>query len=270
MKHWITMIFIIAIVSLASIQAELILYWSMNEGSGSILSDGSNSTTSYTGSLTNMDSSAWVQGRSGYGLNFDGTNDYVINDKGEILGSELFGTGHNGTITTSIWFYARRGGVIVDEVNASRNWHDSQIEILDTGEVRVRVWAMNSVSLGTASLNNWHHVVLRYNGSTSTLDGFLDGQEAVSDVVQERNNNPYGYSGHAYYPLGLTDTTNLGDGRYFSGMLDEFRIYNHALSSTEINQLYQNPSGVVPEASAFLFVALGLTLYILGKKALWI
>jgi len=73
------------------------------------------------------------------------------------------------TVTISVWFYPTGSGVIVDElgqssINTAR--HDSQIEILSTGEVKVRVRHLTPVSLGTATFNQWQNVVLRYNKAT--------------------------------------------------------------------------------------------------------
>ena len=73
------------------------------------------------------------------------------------------------TVTISVWFYPTDSGVIVDELGQSSintSWHDSQIEILSTGEVKVRVRNLASVSLGTATFNQWQHAVLRYNKAT--------------------------------------------------------------------------------------------------------
>ena len=233
--------------------AELILYWNMDEGSGNTLADSATNSNAYTGTMLNMSSNDWVNGISGKALDFDGVNDYVINNNGPALGNEIFGSGHDGTVSYSIWFYARSSGVIVDEVNETGAWHDSQIEILSTGEVKARVWSVLAVSLGTVSFNAWHHAILRYNKSTNTLDGFIDGTEASSDVTGSRT-DPYNYSGHAFYPLGKADTTSLGDGSYFNGILDEFRIYNHALSTAEVQELYNNPAEVPEPASIALFL----------------
>jgi len=40
--------------------------------------------------------------------------------------------------------------------------------------------------------------------------------------------------------IGKSDNSALGSYKYFDGLIDEPRIYNRALSSTEINLLYRS------------------------------
>jgi len=144
-------------------------------------------------------------------------------------------------VTIAIWFYATESGVIVDELGQptpNAGWHDSQIEILSTGEVKVRVWNLAPVSLGTTTFNSWNHAVVRFNTTTNTLDGFLNGTKSSSTSLGERQypNNNLGSS--IYYAIGVSDFTNTGDGTYFGGKFDDFRVYNRALSDNEVLRIY--------------------------------
>jgi trimeric autotransporter adhesin len=73
--------------------------------------------------------------------------------------------------------------------------------------------------------NQWHNVIFTHDGTTSRL--FVDG------VQKTTNTSTY-----------ATGTSNLfignyyGVGSYFNGSLDDIRIYNRALSATEVTQLY--------------------------------
>jgi len=113
----------------------------------------------------------------------------------------------NETVTISVYFYPTGSGVIVDELgqsslNTAR--HDSQIEILSTGEVKVGVRHLTPVSLGTVIFNQWQNVVLRYNKATLTLDGFLNGVKALTNVRGDRN-APWEYGHGLHYAFGPTD-----------------------------------------------------------------
>jgi len=178
---------------------------------------------------------AWVPGQVGAAaLDFDGIDDYVVTS------SDMQSLFDDESVTIAAWIYPTSAGVIVDELGQTSlnvGWHDSQIEILSSGEVRVRVWNLASVSLGTASFNAWHHVVLRYDKATLTLDGFLDGGEASTDVIGDRA-APWESSSSLYYAFGAFDSTNLGDGTYFNGQIDDVRIYNRALSNSEANGVF--------------------------------
>ncbi len=164
------------------------------------------------------------------GLALDGTNDYVVTPN---LNAQMPGT----DVTIEVWFKANTAGVIITELGQSvpnSNWHDSQIEILSNGEVKVRVWSLASVSLGTAAFGTWHHAAVRYNSVTQTLDGVLDGV-ASSLIVSGNRSRPT----DQYYAFGAADNTNLGSGAAFNGVIDEVRIWNRALCTGEIvNNMY--------------------------------
>jgi hypothetical protein len=160
----------------------------------------------------------------GNALSFDGVNDYLITPNIISLMPTL-------SMTVELWFKANAAGVIVDELGQTAintAWHDSQLEILPTGEVKVRVWNMAAVTIGTVSFGTWHHAVVRYNATTSTLDGLLDGvPSGTISGVRER-------ASEQYYAFGALDNTNLGSGGYFNGTIDEIRIWNIARTNAQI------------------------------------
>src|SRR5579875_2312194 len=146
---------------------------------------------------------------AGSSLSFDGTNNYLITP-------EMHSAFTNNSETVELWFKANGPGVIVDELGQSTpntNWHDSQIEITSSGQVSARVWNLPSVNLGTASFGTWHFVALRYDSSTSTLDGVLDGIPSATTVSGTRsapNNNSTTGPTSVYYAFGAADSNNLG------------------------------------------------------------
>jgi uncharacterized repeat protein (TIGR01451 family) len=195
---------------------------------------GKGNNGAYNGSVSFLQTGAIIgDPDSAIQLNAAGQG-YVISPN---VGPTMGLSGANTSVTESIWFNATGAGVIVDELGQAginQGWHDSQIEILASGDVRVRVWQTASVDLGIASFGAWHHAVLRYNQSTSTLDGFLDGVGAVPLRAQTRQIP----GGNIFYALGATDGTNLGSGVYFNGQLDEFSVWGRALSDNEIESIY--------------------------------
>ena len=113
-------------------------------------------------------------------------------------------------------------------------WHDSQIEILSTGQVDARVWNLPAVSLGTASFGTWNFVALRYNSSTSTLDGMLNGVPSSTTVTGTRS-APFKNGDGLYYAFGRHDTSSdLGSGAWFNGTMDDVSIWNVARSNAAI------------------------------------
>jgi parallel beta-helix repeat protein len=163
-------------------------------------------------------------------LQFDGVDDYVIT--GDM--SNLFA---NESETITLWFKANGPGVIVSELGQKAingwQWHDSQIEVLPSGEVKVRVWNLASISVGTVSFGSWHHVALCYDKSTQRMQGFLDGVEAPTEVSGDRS-APWKSGYGLFYGFGATDGTNMGSGGYFNGIIDEVRVWNYARTPEEI------------------------------------
>lgn len=88
-------------------------------------------------------------------------------------------------------------------------------------------WVTARSSTATYADGVWHHIAITYDNSADTLTTYLDG----SQIAQTTNaSNPY------------QDTTNetiighdpSGAVSNFTGRLDDFRIYNRELSSSEV------------------------------------
>jgi len=78
--------------------------------------------------------------------------------------------------------------------------------------------------------DTFHHLVVTYNGSTTTfyLDGFKVYKESTTGVYVDET---------AQFFIGRQTHTAHGK-MSFKGVIDEVRIYNRALSENEIQQLY--------------------------------
>ena len=76
---------------------------------------------------------------------------------------------------------------------------------------------------------NWHHIGLVWDGSHRTL--YVDGLAMAEDTranLEVSNNGLYFGTGSAMEP-----------GTYWSGLIDDVRIYNVALTAEEIEALAQ-------------------------------
>ena len=76
-------------------------------------------------------------------------------------------------------------------------------------------------------INTWTHLALTYNGSTLTL--YRNG-------VAVANSNVSGTLSPTTLNLQIGGSQF---GEYFKGLIDEVRIYNRALTATEIQAIYQ-------------------------------
>jgi hypothetical protein len=81
--------------------------------------------------------------------------------------------------------------------------------------------------------NKWHHIITVYkrNGNmTRYIDGAIYGSAIDISSVSSLNLNT---SNH--FTLG---STQGGSTQLFSGQIDDVRIYNYALTSEQIKQIY--------------------------------
>jgi len=173
-------------------------------------------------------------------LYLPGTGSYAISpDLSRWLSDE--------NITIELWFKSHEGGVIIDErgqLPPNAGWQYSFLEMIPGGLLRMRVYPLSAVDLGTATLDQWHHAAIRYDKAARRLDGFLDGIKVPGPVGDRLIPLRSGY--HPFYAIGLADPANMGNGSSFYGNIDEVRIWSVARTDLEItiNRFRRLESGV--------------------------
>jgi len=203
----------------------LVGYWRFDEGTGTVANDASGSGNH--GTLQN--GPAWVAGRVGGALSFDGVNDRVdtlltpstelgqevtmeawirLNAQGNHAG--IMG-GHGGTFQ----------GVVIQFNNG---WHVA----FGDGSA----WRLNT-NLGNLPLNTWTHIVgVVRGGANGFIRVYRDGVEITpqTNITTNISHHPSFWIGRAH------DATD----RHFNGLIDEVRIFNRALSAAEIQALHNS------------------------------
>jgi hypothetical protein len=98
------------------------------------------------------------------------------------------------------------------------------------------------VSVKQILLNSWHHVVLIYDNTQKSAKMYINGSLEKSVLYKNAVPNP---SGNLPSPNPNT-ISNLfigkdsgKEGYFFHGIIDDIRIYNRALSESEIRQLHE-------------------------------
>ncbi len=82
----------------------------------------------------------------------------------------------------------------------------------------------------TIDADEWHFICATFNGSTVNV--YVDGNLSGSGVW------PWGNLLNSTYPLCVGRCETFAYDWYYAGKIDDIRIYNRALSSTEVAQLY--------------------------------
>lgn len=137
--------------------------------------------------------------------------------------------------TLMFWFLANGSGAMTGSITAGGN-RGPGLSIDTNSNLLWEFGNLYAQSLGQVSSNQWHHVALTYStsGSEVTVVLYLDGNE-ISTAITTAN--------LAWYPqvvfgsyLGATEPS-------FVGSMDEISIFNQALSSQQIQQVYEAFSG---------------------------
>ncbi|MBN1509399.1 MAG: DNRLRE domain-containing protein [Sedimentisphaerales bacterium] len=182
----------------------------------------------------------FVQGLTGHGkaLSFDGTNDYVDLPIGSLL-SAL------NSSTYAAWVYFTNTGNawqrIFDFGNAGADGASPNVYMFLTtnnGSRIVRFAIRNAASSAEQAVNGpaalstgWHHVAVVIDSTAMQLRLYQDGTPVASGATNVLPRD-----------LGVTTQNWLGRSQwtadpFLGGSIDDFRIYNRALSESEVRYL---------------------------------
>jgi hypothetical protein len=151
-------------------------------------------------------------------------------------------TSANEVHSVELWVYPTNSGVLVQYNNSTSpntSYHASSIEIVG-GNLEVGFWNGSGLSstgnIGAVSFNEWHQIVLTYNGSV--CKGYIDG--VFKGSVNVSWSSPMDASQPFYMNFGYADTTSHGDGTNFDGRFGIMRVYNKALTDAEVLSNYNS------------------------------
>ena len=206
--------------------------YNFNEGSGTTVSD-----VSGHGVTGNIIGATWTTGgRFGNALSFNGSSSYV--DLGNPALLQI-----TGSMTWSTWVKAAANppndGQIVAKSNNPSGWQTKTSPDTGPHTFGVAVAGANNnfaqrYSTTIRSLNVWYYVAGVYNDAGRTLDFYVNGVRDNGVLI-------------GTIPASqINSAVNVNIGRrsggfYFSGVIDEVRIYNRALSGPEIQADMNTP-----------------------------
>ncbi len=226
----------------------LVGWWKFDEGSGTSAADSSGSGNN--GRLIN--NPLWATGKNGTAISLNGTTQLIRNTM--TSGLPVFTMGGKASVAfwvkgspqdnKIIWAESSNSGsplyqIIADTTNCTGH---------ASGKIciQIRTNTSNTILLqATAKTvldNTWHHVVWVDNAGAAGTAVYVDG-------VKDTNTFTYTPSGT------LTSTTDCigalcrsSNSNFFSGSVDDVRVYNRVLSADEITTLYNNDLSAVGTA----------------------
>ncbi|WP_339736397.1 DUF1553 domain-containing protein [uncultured Gimesia sp.] len=178
---------------------------------------------------------AWTAGKFGNGFQFTAANYLDLGKTGQFNKATPF--------SFAIWVKTngKTSGPIVSSLNPNSRERGYDLQITNRS-LSVRLidrWPGYAVQVQTKNNeinpNQWHHVCVTYDGSAKAqgVAVYVDGKSSELTISSDsfKNTTPLNSAtlllGHSSTKAHLTN-----------GFVDEFRIFDHELSETEVNQVF--------------------------------
>jgi hypothetical protein len=206
---------------------KLVFSINLNEGTGTSAADDSMYENEGT-----INGATWAtSGIDGNALVFDGTDDYV--DFGNSAELDLSSsrsmtawvkpdtiTGYDIIVSKNLWGYSlylvngKLAGFVAGDPISDQSC-SSSTAVLTTGE--------------------WCHVAMTFDDNDKQVRLYINGSEVSSYSSQVTMTGSPGSTAEFNLCVG----SNRGVADYFDGVIDEVKVYSKALSSSQINDIYQ-------------------------------
>jgi len=234
-------------------ESNLVGYWKLDDGQGTTVADlsgsGNNGTLSAAGATWQTTVPATVGFDDAASVILNGTSGYAS------LGIANL-PANNAAQTISVWVnFPSTGGtqnmIALDNAGAA-----SGIQLgIRGGNVTVWGWGGGTlVAAAPPSTGAWHHLAYTYDGTTDSL--YIDG--VVTTATASHATTAFAAVAAAY--LGTYD----GGSELYGGSLDDVRVYNVALTASQIVQL---AAGRYAGTGGYATVTLGANTTVSGQLA---
>ena len=168
-------------------------------------------------------------GINGLCYQFNGSNNYI-----SISNLESVFTGGSNPFSISFWFYHsgnNRRGVLFGNYGLISS---SRFNIEIKADNTLRLWWDGSpdwtISAFIIPTQTWVHCTIVYTGTQVIV--YKNNQQIYSTTYTLASKTPIGL-----YRLGMDSRTGA---TAFNGRINDFRVYNHALSLKEISEIYNS------------------------------
>ena len=205
-----------------------------SNGNTGTITIGATGSQTALGTCTSANSAhAWSNGKTGKynaSLNFDGTDDYVSNSSINLA----------TPVTVSAWFKTNSFPAGSSTIFFHDSFDLSAQPFSSGGTNYVRLQSNDrynpdsSVDLTGFTTGTWYHLVAIYG--TTSITGYVNGVQ--NNTTSSTVDGAFSSSGSFYVG------TQGASQRWFSGQIDDVRIYNYALTAGQIKTLYNAGSAI--------------------------
>ena len=161
--------------------------------------------------------------------NYDKQHDYSVS---------FFISGGNNTVNDEL---------IIGKLNYTEQQYPFKIQLSGSNQIKLEFGTGLQESFISSSAevsSSWNHIICQKTGSE--LQIYVNGTKHASQSFAQLNDNLNTYTAH---PVNISNTSSLKIGGYdasgggLQGYLDEIRIYNKALTTSEISTLKDRNEG---------------------------
>jgi hypothetical protein len=220
-------------ITIVSTGDEIIGWWALDDGTGSTAAD----STAYGNDGTLVGSPAWTNdAERSWCLDFSGDDNYVT-----IPNESFFDI--IGDITVMAWMkddytdWRNLSTIIAKGMDSSGGWALQKARRDNAMSFYVDVTGMpwDGIKAGVGIFDNqWHHVAGVYDGSNAYIyiDGGLDSNSVACSGSMATND------WDVYIGENSQSLDGGSNGREWDGLLSDVRVYNYALTQSEVNDIY--------------------------------
>lgn len=224
-QRFLLVVFVLSLLVCNPARAKIVGWWKFDDLAGRTAVDSSGN--GYHGAITGTPQ--WVAGQLGGALRLSGSSNYV--------NCGLIPTATNGTGALSFCGWVNRAVAGDHKLCSNRQGsnavgggftcaiYNNRME-MDLSDATTRILSRDAARPTVPPVNTWVHLAWVLDDAANTLKLYINGVLSTTATVTQSLG-----ASTQFFRIG-SDSPNVG--YYWNGMVDDLRLYDHALSEAEI------------------------------------